>query len=192
MAHWNLGHINWEQILAHWSALFTNMAKMASNLQWSLLRAVALGLLIWWPNLTVEISHLHSATPLYYLSPSKLRPDQWSSVPLCSRGPSLLRGHRKPGRSSFSPGVQQQRIGPPRESSQAPRSPAPIRTQDWIWRRKTDPVPWQTENYLKETQITTMRLILTQEHRGSECLQWLLSWFTAGVASVHLWVRVRL
>ncbi len=64
MAHWNLGHINWEQILAHWSALFTNMAKMASSLQWSLLRAVALGLLIWWPNLTVEISHLHSATPV--------------------------------------------------------------------------------------------------------------------------------
>lgn len=162
MALWNLGHINWEHMLTHWSALFTSMAKIASSLLLSLVRAVALRLLIWYPKLTVEISHLHSATPLYYLHPSKLCPEPWSSVMLRSRGPPLLRGLRKPGRSSSSPVVQQQSIGPPQDSIQAPQSPAPIRTQDWRWRRK-----WQME---KETQITTMRLILTQEHRGSEWL----------------------
>lgn len=168
MAHWNLEHINWERTLALWSALFT---KMASNLWLSLLRAVALRPLIWYPNLAVEISHLHSATPLCYLHPSRLCPDQWSSVELHSHGRPLLKGLRQPGRSSFSPVAQQQSTGPLQNSSQAPQSPSPIRTPVWRWRKKTEPVHRQTENnYLKETEITTMRLIVTQEHTYSECL----------------------
>lgn len=169
MALWNLGRINWEGTLAHWSALFTNMPKTASSLLLSLLRAVDLRLLIWYPNLTVEISHLHNATPLYYLHPSRLCPNQRSSVPLHTHGRPLLRGLRQPDRSSFSPVAQQQSIGPPQDRSQAPQSPSPIRTPVWRW-RKTEPVHWQMENYLKETQTTTMRLILIQEHTGSEWL----------------------
>lgn len=169
MGHWNQGHISWEGTLAHWSALFTNMPKTASSLLLSLLRAVDLRLLIWCPNLILEISRLQSATSLYYLHPSKLCPDQWSTVPLHSHGRPLLRGLRQPGRSSFSPVAQQQSISPPQDRSQAPQSPSPIRTPVWRW-RKTEPVLWQMENYLKETQTTTMRLILTQEHTSGEWL----------------------